>query len=220
MMKYILVLYILGWAVFSYAQTPDKMFPANIVAESTDTESLIKEAIGHYDGGRYEKAAKLIQEAMNVNQEGRLSDILFYYRALCHIQLEEHNAALADLDTAILFNNTKPHYYYHRANVLLQQEAVEKAFKDYEKTIELEPRYEAAWMKKGIILQQRNQIREALIAYNKTISLNDTNAKAYYLRGLIMLQVGMPDKGCADLEKSADLGHRPAQKAQNQYCSQ
>jgi tetratricopeptide (TPR) repeat protein len=206
--------------VMLHAQVAEKAFPAVVETNNPDTESLIAKAIGHYDGGRYQQAKELINEAMQINQEGRLSDILFYYRALCSIQLEEDQAAHSDLDTAISFNNQKPHYFYHRANLKLKATAIDEAFADYEKALSLEPRYEAAWMKKGLILQQKNRIREALIAYNKAIELNDKNAKAYYYRAMIMLQVGMPDKGCADLEKAADLGYRAAEKAQNQYCSQ
>ncbi len=183
------------------------------------TEQLMETAIAHYDGGRYQKAIQFLNEAMKLNQEGRLSDILFYYRALCYIQLKEDQAAYADLDTAILFNPQKPHYFYHRATLEIKLGKPQQAFADLEKTLELEPRYEKAWMKKGVLLQQQQRIREALIAYNKAIELNDKNAEAYYFRGLIMLQVGMPDKGCADLEKSADLGHRSAAKAQQQYCA-
>lgn len=223
---FIAIVAIIGFSTNLIGQLtpPDSMvsmetFPHSPPENKKTTEDLMNEAIAHFDGGRYPQSLVLLEEALQINKEGRLSDILYYYRGLVYYKLKNYPTMCTSLDTAIAFNSDKAHYYYYRAEAFLNLGELHKAQADYKKTIELAPRYDAAWLKYGILLQQKNQIREALIAYDQAIDINPKNSEAYYYRGLIMLQVGMPDKGCLDLSQAADLNYRPAEKALKQYCA-
>jgi tetratricopeptide (TPR) repeat protein len=208
------------------AQTPptegsiQKTFPQATASHEPTAEDYMKQAIAHFDGGRYQQSLELLEKAILVNKEGRLSDILYYYRGLVFYKMKNYQKMLSSLDTAIAFNPTKSNYHYYRAEAFFGLGDFSQAQNNYKKTVDMEPLYDAAWLKYGILLQQNNKIREALIAYDRSIEINTKNPEAYYYRGLLMLQVGMPDKGCLDLEKAADLDYRAAEKAMKQYCGE
>ena len=208
------------------AQTPptegniQKTFPQVLPSHEPTAEDYMNQAIAHFDGARYQQSLDLFEKAIIINKEGRLSDILYYYRGLVYYKMKNYPKMLSSLDTAIAFNPTKSNYHYYRAEALLNLGDLNQAQNNYKKTVDMEPLYDAAWLKYGILLQQNNKIREALIAYDRSIEINSKNPEAYYYRGLLMLQVGMPDKGCLDLEKASDLNYRAAEKAMKQYCGE
>ncbi len=182
------------------------------------SEGLMQEAIAHFDGGRYRQSLPLLEEAIRINVEGRLSDILYYYRALVQYRLENYEAMYFDLDTAISFEGQKGHYYYYRAIAALSLERSEQALKDLKKATTLSPTHDAAWCKYGIVLQQAGQQREALIAYQQALSININNADAHYFKGLLLLQLGLPQEGCAHLEQALRLRHPLALRDKMGYC--
>ena len=186
--------------------------------KDADSETLMKEAIAHFDGSRYEKCLDALNKAIEINQNGELSDILYYYRALTNLKLEKELIALSDLDTAIYFNDQKLNYLSLRVDLNIRLLNFDNASLDIEKILAKESNNEAALLNKGIILQEKGEIQNALNFYTSVIKINPKNAEALYFRGMIYLQNLMADKGCLDLESSSDLNFKPAIEALKRYC--
>ena len=207
---------ILSTGIF-YAQQSDSIIALTVKTEK-NSELLLQDAIAHYDGKRFNRCLEVLIEALNVNHNGELSDILYYYKALTYIKLNDNLKAISQLDTAIAYNNNKEHYYFLRAEMQIQSGNFKLADLDLDKTLGLNPAHEGALNNKGMIFQESGIIDEAIEYYNKTLAINPKNGETYYLRGLIYLQNGMPDKGCDDLQKGEDIGHALAKTARIKYC--
>jgi tetratricopeptide (TPR) repeat protein len=156
--------------------------------------------------------------AITINHNGELSDILYYYRALTYLKLEQENKALCDLDTAIVFNDQKIHYREIRLELNMRSIKFNDALTDIERILHSNPDNEIALLNKGIILQERGEIQNALNLYAKILTIYSQNREARYLRGMIYLQNAMADKGCQDIQLSASLGYKPAMDALSRYC--
>jgi tetratricopeptide (TPR) repeat protein len=186
--------------------------------KETNSEDMLKLAISEFDGKRYANCLNFLNMAITINHNGELSDILYYYRALTYLKLEQENKALCDLDTAIVFNDQKIHYREIRIELNMRSIKFNDALTDIERILHSNPDNEIALLNKGIILQERGDIQNALNLYAKILSIYSQNTEARYLRGMIYLQNAMADKGCQDIQLSASLGYKPAMDALNRYC--
>lgn len=183
-----------------------------------NSEEWLKEAIAHYDGGRYLQCTEALNNALKVNDNASLTDVLYYYKALAYIMLKDRTAAIAELDTAIILNRTKDNYFYLRGDLHLLNGNFAKAEPDTRQAVELNPQNEGAKLNLGLIYQKMGSYEQALAFYDNVLEMNPKNKNAYYLRGLLWLQVGMPEKGCEDLKKGEELGFETAKNARLQYC--
>jgi tetratricopeptide (TPR) repeat protein len=186
--------------------------------KETNSEDMLKVAISEFDGKRYANCLNFLNMAIAINHNGELSDILYYYRALTYLKLEQENKALCDLDTAIVFNNQKMHYRELRLELNMRSIKFNEALTDIEQILASNPDNELALLNKGIILQQSGEIQNAFNLYVKILSFNAQNREALYLRGMIYLQNAMADKGCVDIQLSANLNYKPAIEALSRYC--
>ncbi|MCP4439211.1 MAG: hypothetical protein GY810_09750 [Aureispira sp.] len=193
--------------------------PTIPVDDKKDSEQYMQEAISHFDGGRFDKCITLLNTAIETNEYGQLTDILFYYRAVAKTKLELYNEARLDYNRAIETNPSKAAYYYQRALVSFNLGEFGVSEKDFLKSIELGRTDARIYLKLGFIKEQLKDIRTAIAYYNKAIEKNTKYAEAYYYRGLVMFQVMMPQKGCEDFQKASDLGLSVADKKLQQYCN-
>ena len=186
--------------------------------KESNSEEMLKVAILEFDGKRYANCLNFLSKAITINHNGELSDILYYYRALTYLKLEQENKALCDLDTAIAFNDQKIHYRELRLELNMRSLNFNDAMSDIEQILVSNPNHELALLNKGIILQQSGDIQNAFNLYAKILSFNAQNREALYLRGMIYLQNAMADKGCVDIQLSANLNYKPAAEALSRYC--
>lgn len=191
----------------------------NSLEQEKNAEDLMKEAIAHFDGGRYQKSVQLLDEAIKINEFDQLSDILFFYRGVSHTKLQQLDAALEDYTKAINIKPQKSKYLYQRGLTAFQLERYSIAQHDFEQVLQLDGPNADIYVKLGFLKHQQGLQQEALKDYNKTIELNPKLAGAYYYRGLLYLQVLLREKACADLQKAADLGDARAEKALRTYCN-
>ena len=190
---------------------------SNLEPEPT-SEDFMKEAIVHFDGGRYTKAIAKLDEAIEINTYAQLTDILYYYRANAKAKMGTHQSAIIDYNEAIAAVSTKSHYYYHRAYAHYENKDYENAEKDFRTYMRMEGESADIYMKIGFLKQKEGDLRGAIKSFSKAIEFNPKLAEAYYLRGGIYLQVLLRDKGCMDMQKAADMGHEGAAKQQGIYC--
>jgi tetratricopeptide (TPR) repeat protein len=183
-----------------------------------NSEDILNLAVSEFDGKRYENCLNTLNRAIEINHNGELSDILFYYRALTYLKLEQENKAICDLDTAIAFNNQKIHYRELRLELNMHSIKFNDALTDIEQILVSNPNHELALLNKGIIMQQSGEIQNAVNLYSKILTINSQNKESLYLRGMIYLQNAMADKGCVDIQLSANMNYKPALEALSRYC--
>lgn len=183
-----------------------------------NSEDMLNLAVSEFDGKRYENCLNTLNRAIEINHNGELSDILFYYRALTYLKLEQENKAICDLDTAIAFNNQKIHYRELRLELNMHSIKFNDALTDIEQILVSNPNHELALLNKGIIMQQSGEIQNAINLYSKILTINSQNKESLYLRGMIYLQNAMADKGCVDIQLSANMNYKPALEALSRYC--
>ena len=82
-------------------------------------------------------------------------------RGLCHFDLGEYDAALADYAKALELAPAEPANWFQRAGVYLKQRRFEEAEKDYSKAIELNPEFAKAWMNRGVARYNRGEMKLA-----------------------------------------------------------
>lgn len=189
----------------------------NLEPEPT-SEDFMKEAIVHFDGGRYTKAIEKLDKAIEINTYVQLTDILYYYRANAKAKMGAHKAAIIDYNEAIAAVATKSHYYYHRAYAHYENGDFENAEGDFRTYMTMEGESADIYMKLGFLKQKEQDLRGAIQSFTKAIEFNPKLAEAYYLRGGIYLQVLLRDKGCADMQQAINLGHEKAARQHQTYC--
>jgi tetratricopeptide (TPR) repeat protein len=199
--------------------TPRKYFAA-LPQEQTpiSAEVLMKQAIAHFDGQRYQRSIDLLNEAIDSNQHEQLVPVLYYYRAVSKMKMRQVAAAVEDYSAAIEASPYKAKYRYHRGMAYFELKKYAKAREDFERTLTMEGGDADLYVKLGFLKQQENDLHGALADYSKALEFNPQFDQPYYYRGLIYLQVLLPEKACADLHEAARLGHAQAGEKLRKYC--
>ena len=201
-------------------------FPIYAQIDSIEVvDNALKEAIMHFDGKRYEMAFQQLNTAIDYNTRGEVADVLFYYRALTNLQLNDKEAAMNDLNLAIasIENESleKPHYYMQRAELLYNKKEFVQAKSDLEKVTLGQGKKEEksrAYMLIGTIAHRNGNTPLSLENFNKAIELDDSNADAFYYRAFVYFEFLQTQTACANLSKAASLGHEAATLALKTYC--
>jgi len=183
-----------------------------------NAEILMKEAIVHFDGGRYQKSIEILDEAVEINEFPQLAPILHFYRAVSKVKVNQYETAIEDYTKAIELNPQKSKYIYHRGLAYFQLNQYEQAKKDFQTTLAMDGGNADIYVKLAFLKQQENDLKGAIEGYTKAIEFNPKFSAPYYYRGLIYLQVLLHDKACLDLKKAADLGHPLALRQYDKYC--
>lgn len=217
------------WLPTLNAQTPDsttqtappsasKFFAQLPQEPDTTSETLMQEAINHFDGQRYGRSIELLNAAIAINEHEPLVPILYYYRAVAKVKNRQLASAIGDYDAAIEASPYKSKYRYLRGLAYFELGQYDHARRDFEKTLLMEGSNADLRVKLGFLKQKEDDLQGAIEEYNKAIEHNPNFAEPYYYRGLIYLQVLLKEKACADLQKAAALGHPNAAATVQQYC--
>lgn len=182
------------------------------------SETLMKEAIAHFDGQRYQRSIDLLNEAIDSNSHEPLVPVLYYYRAVAKMKIRQVQAAIEDYSAAIQASPYKAKYRYHRGLAYFELQQYAAARQDFERTLAMEGEDADLYVKLGFLKQQEKDLHGALADYSKAIEFNPNFAQPYYYRGLIYLQVLLPEKACVDLQQAARLGHVQAMEKVREYC--
>jgi tetratricopeptide (TPR) repeat protein len=198
----------------------EKTFPTlnSGIIYSQSSEELLKEAFNHFDGKRFELCLDYLQQAVKVNKNSELSDILYYYQSLTFLKLKKTTESLYAIDQAINLNSNKNNYYNLRVELLIQLGEFNRAEGDISIILSKDPQNEWALLYKGILQHKRGLLKEALKSYNFLINKNASNPDAYFYRGMLLLEAGVADRGCEDLNKAESLGNPEAKNLKTQYC--
>jgi tetratricopeptide (TPR) repeat protein len=183
-----------------------------------NSEELMKEAIVHFDAARYSTCLKYLNKAVEINEFPQLTDILYFYRAVCLTKTRDFSNAITDYNAAISVNAENHKYIYHRGITYFQLGNYKKAQEDFEKTMVIQGPDADLYLKLGFIKEYRNKTEGSITDYSKAIELNPKLAEAYYYRGLQYLRVFLREEACKDLAKATELGYPAAEKEYENYC--
>ena len=95
----------------------------------------------------------------------------------------------------------------------------ETAIGAFSSCIQMDPSNARAFLNRGISYECINNIKAAFADYGKAIELRPEDGKAYYIRGMLLWRVG-DAMAITDLEKSAELGYKPARDFLSKKASQ
>jgi len=85
----------------------------------------------------------------------------------------------------------------------------ETAIRAFSSCIQLNPSNVRAFLNRGISYECINNMKAAFADYGKAIELLPEDGKAYYIRGMLLWRLG-DAMAINDLERSAELGYKPA----------
>jgi tetratricopeptide (TPR) repeat protein len=150
-------------------------------------------------------------------------------RAIDYYLVQDMEAAMTDLDNALLLDSTSWELFFIRSfvryrlleteqmgeghnSILLKQDTRLPSLdyrlvkEDLDKVVALQPEFVYAYFNRANVSAKLNDFKSAIVDYSRAISLNDRFAQAYYNRGLAKIYTGNTEGGIADLSKAGELG--------------
>jgi tetratricopeptide (TPR) repeat protein len=129
-----------------------------------------------------------------------------------------HNDLMSDLNT-IIENSNDIKFVLHRARMNLalgKSKLAQKDFTTYLKKDSLDA---------NVFINRAGtrfpfDLKGVVYDCNKSIALDSTNKNAYFLRGLAFYELGEEQKGCADFQKSIELGFEILKVAEYNKCKE
>ncbi len=189
--------------------------PAGVTAENLDI---------HF--GNIRVLTSRIQRKRNLTDS-------YVQRAMEYYHVRDFQAAVADMDSAILHSGDDAMFYFLRAQCLYAQvmansqnaDAKPEAQKmhtslvkrDLDRVIELLPDLAYAHYNLGNVLLSEGNYAQAAMAYTRALELESRFPDAYYNRGVCYLQMGQKDRGIADLSQAGEYGLYSAYSLIKQY---
>ncbi|MFK7936179.1 MAG: tetratricopeptide repeat protein, partial [Saprospiraceae bacterium] len=168
--------------------------------------------------GKSEAAMEHFNQALEL--EGDLTKA-YFDRALLHKKTGDAEAAIADYDKILeLRGDSYLKAYINRGLARKTLGDYVGALADLNKAIEEFPRQATLRNHRGNLHLLFGYHNRALEDYTRAIQLDNDYAEAYYNRGLTHFVVYDQVSGCADLEKSSQLGYERAAEKQRYFCVQ
>jgi tetratricopeptide (TPR) repeat protein len=130
-------------------------------------------------------------------------------RGICHMNLKDLPAALADFDKAHDLAPKSPRPMFHRADCLLRMSCAEEALEAVGHSLRLGPGYLPAQMLKAHCLGKLNRWELARKCFEAVIARDDAYPAAHYHLGLALDKLG--DRNGAIREISIDIEQNPKQ---------
>jgi tetratricopeptide (TPR) repeat protein len=125
-----------------------------------------------------------------VEQQQKVTGLIFRYRAMCHIRLRAYAEALADLEQALARSPEIADSYYNMGLIYDYQEKYEAALTAYDRAHELHPTDMAALNNRAYVharlgnyLQALEDIHNVLQRYPRRPNYLDTRAYIYFRMG-------------------------------------
>lgn len=166
--------------------------------------------------GRLEQAKIYFDKAIMLQEDLTKA---YFGRALLAKRMGDKENALKDYNTIIEKNGE----IYMEA--YLNRGLTKKALGDYNGSINDINRALEAFPNNPKVLKNRGNLQllfglpqKAIDDYTRAIELDNNYAEAYYNRALAHFLLYDSISGCADLEKSADLGYEQASEASIHFC--
>lgn len=171
----------------------DKIFLSN---------QKVDEAWKIYERGDYSGAAKLYDEAIDLNPDNALA---YYRRGTAYEISGQYENAILDLNRAIELNPDDDAAYINRGNAYSSLGQYDRAIADYTETIRRNPNSSWSYNNRGNAYSNLGQHEQAIADYTKAIELNPNFTDAYYNRALAYARIGNLSTAIDDAVKALQL---------------
>ena len=147
--------------------------------------------------------ASRLQEALAIQQQGRLAEAEGLYRDILQEQYDLFDGwhmlgvvkfqqglfeeAVDLFETATKLNNLSAPAYSNLGNALQQLQRPQEALKAYRSAVEIQPDYVTGHFNLGNLLSALHHTEEALASYNRALALDHRHINTLQNRGLIYL---------------------------------
>ncbi len=129
-----------------------------------------------------------------------------HQRALNSFNQNDHDSALADLNSAIELNPYYTQAYYLRGQIFAKRKAIAQAIDDFDKAIAQDEAFAGAYHHRGLANQERRQYRQALGDLDKAVALEPRNVTMLRDRAIAQRDAGNYDQAVDDYEEAMRLG--------------
>ena len=92
------------------------------------------------------------------------------------------------------------------------------ALADFNRVMDLYPLPASLYYNRGNARYQQHDYPGAIADYAAAIAKKPMYANALFMKGIAEIEAGQPDRGCRNLQKAGQLGHREAAKVSLQIC--
>lgn len=106
--------------------------------------------------------------------------------------------AIANLDSAVLYNKNSDLAYAMRGMILYETGKTEAGLQDLDKAISINAYRSDYYGNRAIIRMQTNNLRGAMNDFDTAINIDNKNALSYYNRGLLRANVGDDNRAIDD----------------------
>jgi len=143
---------------------------------------LFREALAHYDAGRYRESVAAYGKLIALKPE-RANN--YYNRAIAYDQLGEYDAALKDYGKALEIATDKAEYYLARGRTYGRLRQPDKALADISKAVSLDPGNPEYLSTRGFIYYRLRRLDEAQKDLDAALALSPDFPLAHYNLGLL-----------------------------------
>ncbi len=182
-------------------------------------------SIAWYNLGQIERSLNYFDKAkMHLDKAIELQVDLtkaYFERATLHKQMGNNEAALDDYNSVIdMKGSTYMEAFLNRGLTKKMLGDYGGALGDLNQVIDEFPKNAELLKSRGNLYLLFGSHRKAIDDYSKAIELNNNYAEAYYNRGLAFFLIYDKISGCADLDRSIDLGYEIAEETKTYFCRQ
>jgi predicted TPR repeat methyltransferase len=170
------------------------------------------------------RTAALLQQAVQLHQQGRLDDAQQLYRQVLGIDARQFDAlhllgviarqrgqareAAELIEAALQVDATQARAHCNLGAALQDLGQPERALASYDTALRLDPHYALAWDNRGNTLRRLGRLPEALDAYEHALALRPDYPDAWCHRAIVLHDLGRPADAIASAQRA--LSARPA----------
>ena len=162
--------------------------PNEFVKESKIVD-YYAEGIVHYRQGDYEKAIKMYDEALEIDENYYKA---WYGKAKCYYELGRYNETLAASDKALEINPNCISCWEIRRDALAETNDINKSISSINRALEEDPDSEKLLNDKGYMIELSGDYEKALGFYKKVLEVNPKNSHAWNNQ-VMNLKINKPD---------------------------
>jgi protein O-mannosyl-transferase len=126
----------------------------------------------------------------------------YYSRAVTFFSMNNYDAAMSDINQAIILQKTFSDPYVVRSRINARVKNYQEAISDLSKAIEIKPTYSVAFSDRCGIYTRLKDFQQAIKDCNRAIELDPANPVAYNNRGFIFYALGDLERAVEDYSQA------------------